>query len=130
MKKITNISVLLLIFSGCSMIGYNRNEIDLKNISGAYSSEEKDQVVIQRYSGTSKSDLQLMADSSFSVFIQNSNSDFPTEFFGKWKLNKTAITLSDTTGKNNATIHLSVNENGSLTGKYADHNFVFNKCTK
>jgi hypothetical protein len=66
--------------------------------------------------------------------MENAKSDYPSAMAGKWKLSGNSITLSDSLDSLRAAmmpqVQLSVNENGSLAGKYFDHNFVFNKCSK
>ena len=132
MKKTTNILFLILAFSGHSFScsNHQKNIIDLTNLSSSYFSEEEFKSSVTGYTGSNHSDLELNPDSCFHIFIQNPDSDFPTEFSGKWKLTGTKITLSDTAQNKNSPVVLSVNENGSLTGKYFDHNFAFNKCKK
>jgi hypothetical protein len=127
MKKFAYILLLLLGFSGCISESYS---VDRSNISGAYFSKEEKASVIKGYVATEECSLNLNADSSFAIFIQNADSDFPTEFSGKWKTTGLVITIADTTEYKAAPFRLTINANGSLTGKYNNHNFVFNKKMK
>jgi hypothetical protein len=127
MKKTAAILLLLLVFSGCIS---ESHFVDMTSVTGAYFSKEEKPGAIKGYVATEECNLRLNADSSFTIFIQNANSDFPTEFSGKWETAGSVITISDTTEYKTDPFRLTVNTNGSLTGKCGSHNFVFNKKTK
>jgi hypothetical protein len=132
MKKTSNISFLLLIFSGLTISSCNHENkvIDVSNLSAGYYSEEEQQSVLLGRPVTVNSSLSLDPDSTFIIGMENANSEYPSAIAGKWKLSGTSIILSDSSEIKMPQIHLDVNENGSLTGKYSGHTFNFNKCKK
>lgn len=135
MKKINDKSFLLLIFLGFTIASCNHENktVDVSNLCASYYSEEEQQSKLLGRNVTVNSSLSLSPDSNFILMMENANSDYPSAMAGKWKLSGTSITLSDTLDSVRAkmlSVHLSVNSDGSITGKYLDNNFVFNKCKK
>jgi hypothetical protein len=132
MKKYISFSCLLLLTFGACSAFRNKPVIDLSNLSGIYTHEHAVEMpeLGDWGHGTETAKLTLNPDSTFHLDIEFAFSDFPGEYDGNWKLNKAEIILMDTTGVSNDKLRFSVNENGSLTGKYGASEQTFNRNTK